>query len=124
MTQAVTPSLSLFKNSKEFTPYEAGAIIFHAGDAGRSMYAVRSGEVDLVVGDIVVETVATGGIFGEMALIDTAPRSATAIAKTACEVVQVDEKQFSFLVQQTPFFALQVLRVLAARLRNANEGAG
>jgi CRP/FNR family transcriptional regulator, cyclic AMP receptor protein len=55
-------------------------------------------------------------IFGGMALIDDAPRSATAGVRTDVELVPISEKQFLFLVSQTPFFVLKVMRVLARRL--------
>jgi CRP-like cAMP-binding protein len=61
------------------------------------------------------------GIFGEMALIDGAPRSATAIAATDVKLVPVGEKQFLFLVSRTPYFALNVMRALARRLRATNN---
>ena len=60
-----------------------------------------------------------GGIFGELALIDASPRSATATATSDCDLVALDERAFLFHVSQTPFFALSVLRVLADRLRRA-----
>ena len=63
-------------------------------------------------------------IFGEMALIDDAPRSATAVAVTDVELVPVSEKQFLFLVSQTPFFAIKVMRVLARRLRATSKSFG
>ena len=81
------------------------------------MYVVIEGEVNVLIRGKVVETVAAGGIVGEMALIDTQPRSATVIAHTDCKLVPIDEKRFTFLVQQTPFFSLQVMRVMANRLR-------
>jgi CRP/FNR family transcriptional regulator, cyclic AMP receptor protein len=59
-------------------------------------------------------------LFGEMALIDAAPRSATAVAKTDAKIVPVGEKQFLFLVSRTPHFALNVMRTLARRLRAQN----
>jgi CRP-like cAMP-binding protein len=71
----------------------------------------------------VVEEVGPGGILGEMALIDTEPRSATATARTDSRVVRVDQKQFTFLVHEHPTFALQVMRVMAGRLRKANVTA-
>lgn len=64
-------------------------------------------------------TLSSGGIFGEMALIDGSPRAATARAKTACEVAPITEKSFLFLVHETPFFAIAVMRTLAERLRRA-----
>jgi CRP-like cAMP-binding protein len=57
-------------------------------------------------------------------LIDDAPRSATAVAVTDVELVAVSEKQFLFLVSQTPFFALKVMRVLARRLRATSKSFG
>jgi CRP/FNR family transcriptional regulator, cyclic AMP receptor protein len=59
-------------------------------------------------------------IFGEMALIDNAPRSATAVAVSDAKLVSVSEKQFLFLISNTPYFALNVMRVMARRLRTAN----
>jgi len=55
-----------------------------------------------------------------MALIDNAPRSATAIAATDVKLVSVSEKHFLFLISNTPYFALNVMRVMARRLRAAN----
>jgi CRP-like cAMP-binding protein len=65
--------------------------------------------------------VVSRGFFGEMALIDGGTRSATAIAKTDCKLVPITEKQFLFMVQETPFFALRVMRTLTARLRRVDR---
>ncbi len=110
-------ALRLFRNTQDFTSCSAGHTIFHAGEAGHEMFVVKEGEVEVIVKGEVVETVTSGGIFGEMALIDAPTRSATAIAKTDCQLVPIDEKRFTFLIQQTPFFGLYVMRVLARRLR-------
>ena len=59
-------------------------------------------------------------IFGEMALIDDEPRSATVIARTDCRLLEVDRRRFEFMVSETPYFALAVMRVMADRLRKAN----
>jgi CRP/FNR family cyclic AMP-dependent transcriptional regulator len=80
------------------------------------MYVVRSGNVEIERKGEVIETLSGGGIFGEMALIDGSPRSATARAKTACELAPISEKSFLFLVHETPFFAIAVMRTLAERL--------
>ena len=56
-----------------------------------------------------------------MALIDRASRSANAVAATDCEVVPIDERLFVILVQDAPYFALDVMRVLAERLRAMNK---
>lgn len=113
-------SLSIFRNA-ETKGYKAGDVIFAAGDTGKAMYVVSEGEVDIRVGGNVVECISPGSIFGEMALIDNSPRSATAIAKTDCKVVPLDQGRFQFLVQETPFFALQVMTIMATRLRHANS---
>jgi CRP/FNR family transcriptional regulator, cyclic AMP receptor protein len=98
----------------------AGQVIFEYGQARDFMYVVKKGEVDIVVRDEVVETVGEDGFFGEMALIDHAPRSATAIAKTDCTLIKIDERQFLFLVQETPFFAIIMMRTMAGRIRRRN----
>lgn len=99
--------------------YDPGQIIFKAGDKGTAMYIVRSGNVQLKAGDTILETVGRGGCLGEMALIDPAPRSATAVAGADCTLVGVDETTFHELVKQVPGFALEVMRVMARRLRNS-----
>ncbi len=114
-------SLNYFRNSDDAVPFPAGHTIFKEGEPGELMYVVSEGEVDIRVHGKCVATVEPGGIFGEMALIDDGPRSATAVAKTDCKVVPINEKRFTFLVQQTPFFALEVMRTLASRLRHMDE---
>ena len=99
--------------------FQPGEVIFSEGDKGDKMYVIRSGEVEVERDGKIVETLSGGGIFGEMALIDGSPRAATARAKTACEVAPITEKTFLFLVHETPFFAIAVMRTLANRLRRA-----
>ncbi len=99
--------------------YGPGEVIFAEGDKGDHMYVVRSGNVEIERNGEVIETLSGGGIFGEMALIDGSPRSATARAKTACELAPINEKSFLFLVHETPFFAIAVMRTLAERLRRS-----
>ena len=68
-----------------------------------------------------IETVGSGGIVGEMGLIDKTARSGSAIAKTDCKLVPLDETRFKIYVHNTPFFAIQVMRVMADRLRRMDE---
>lgn len=96
-----------------------GEVVFAEGDKGEHMYVVRSGEIEIERNGQVIETLSGGGIFGEMALIDGSPRSATARAKTDAEVAPINEKSFLFLVHETPFFAIAVMRTLAERLRRS-----
>ena len=81
------------------------------------MYLVSEGSVVLTIGDQVVETLGPGGLFGEMAVIDREPRSATAAAGSDATLVSIDKRRFWFLVQETPYFAEIVMRVMAHRLR-------
>ena len=108
----------LFRNSEYFIPFKAGDIVFKEGEAGDQMYVVLEGEVDIIVHDKVVETVGVDNFLGEMALIDARPRSATAVAKTDCKLAPINQNRFKFLVQQTPHFALHLMKGMAERLRN------
>lgn len=74
-------------------------------------------------GGTVIEDVGPGGIIGGLALIDSAPRRAGATARAPARVACVDHKYFTYLVQEHPTFALQVMTVMAERLRKANEHA-
>ncbi len=98
-------------------PFTAGQVIFREGEAGDHMYIIADGQVDLSVDHQHLVTLGPGGIFGEMALIDNHPRSATATVREDCLLVVIDRAHFLTLIQKTPLFALQVMRVMAERLR-------
>ena len=110
----------LFRNLPEVIAIAPGNYIFSKGEPAKLMYMIIEGEVDLLVGDAVVETAGEGNFIGEMALIDAAARSASARARSACRVFPIDETRFQSLVRETPFFALQVMKILADRLRKTN----
>jgi CRP-like cAMP-binding protein len=82
------------------------------------MYLLLDGEVALASGDRVIGTVSGGEIFGEMAAIARLPRTATAIAKTACTVVGLDDKQFRNALARQPSFALALMSFMIGRLRD------
>lgn len=107
----------LFSNAPDIVQVKAGATLFREGEVGTTLYVLTIGTADVVIGNRVVETLRPGNIIGEMALVDSAPRAATVIAISDCEFVEVDDKRFNYLVQQTPYFALKVMRVLSERLR-------
>ncbi|HZZ91179.1 MAG TPA: cyclic nucleotide-binding domain-containing protein [Usitatibacter sp.] len=115
--------LDLFTVEQNPRVCEAGEVIFRQYDMGCEMYIVLEGEVELTLGPNVVETLGQGEPFGEMALIDQAPRVATAVARTACKLAVIPERRFLFMVQTTPHFALQLMKVMADRLRKMNERA-
>jgi len=100
---------------------KVGEIVFKAGDPMDDMYLVRSGRIDIVLNGRVVEQVGANQIFGEMALIDNTERSADAVVGEDAELVPINEKLFTFLVHETPRFALDVMRVLAHRLRRVER---
>ena len=85
------------------------------------MSALIAGEVDTVVRGRVIETAGPGSIVGEMALIETGPRSATTRARTDRTLVPVPEKQFLFRVRKHPAFALQVMKIMAEHLRRTDN---
>jgi len=101
--------------------FKAGDVIFSEGDDAKELFVIQNGQVELRLDNRVLETLSDYNIFGEMALIDAAPRSATAVAVTDVKLVPVGEKQFLFLISHTPHFALNVLRVMARRLRASNR---
>ncbi len=100
---------------------DEGERLFVKDDDGACMYVVRSGKVQIMSGGAVLENVGPNGLFGEMALIDGSPRSATAIAREPTDVLEISEDTFLTMVQQQPAFALHVMRRLADRLRRMNE---
>jgi len=109
--------IGLLQRSGESEEFAAGSTVFAQGDDADKMFVVVSGSVTLSIDGRVVETVGAGGIFGEMAVIEREPRSGTAVADTDVTLVGIDKRRFWFLVQETPYFAEIVMRVMAARLR-------
>ena len=114
-------TVNIFKYAEKVENFAPGETIFEEGDLADYLYVVQEGEVDVFLQGRLVETVGPGGVIGEMALIDNEPRSAMVVARTRCRLVPIDEKGFKVYVHHTPNFALQVMRVMAARLRRKNE---
>ncbi|HUJ01960.1 MAG TPA: cyclic nucleotide-binding domain-containing protein [Usitatibacter sp.] len=114
-------AIDLFANETEPREYPDGEVIFRAWDMGAEMYVVLEGHVEISIDSKALETLGPGEPFGEMALIDQAPRTATATAKGPCKVAVIPERRFLFLVQQRPEFALYIMKVMADRLRKMNE---
>lgn len=109
---------NLFFNNLKITTVPAGTVIFRAGEQGSLMYTLIKGEVDLMVNDQLAETILEHDVFGQGALVQPDhTRASTAIARTDCKMGELDREKFIFLVQETPFFALEVIRSLSTRLR-------
>ena len=117
----MTTTLDVFRNEKDVRTFEPGTVIFKEGDRGKVMFAVLEGEVNIVKSNVLLATMGPGEVFGEMALVDDSPRSADAVAKTACKVAAVDDRSFLRMVAYNPQIALQLMSLLSERLRKANE---
>lgn len=111
----------LLRGGVPITAFAAGQTIFREGDEGHDLFVIKSGTVGIHAHDRLLATLPEGTIFGEMALIDPAPRSATAVAQTPVELAIMNEKQFAFYVSHVPYFALNVMRVLTRRLRDVDQ---
>ena len=111
----------MFRHDDSAYDVKAGTLIFEEGDVADGFYVVLGGNIDVSVRGYLLATLNEGELFGEMSLIDSRPRSASAVARTDSRLVKVDEKRFLFLVSQTPYFALSVMRLMAERLRAMDE---
>jgi CRP-like cAMP-binding protein len=114
----------LFKFETETTDLAAGEILFSEGEKGDCMYVLLEGAVEVRVGSKTVEQSERGALLGEMALIDGSPRVATVVATEPSRLARVDERRFNLIIQQNPFFARHVMKVLVDRLRHMNDAFG
>ena len=117
-------ALDFFKSAGKPEKVAPGSAFFAENDKARPflfmrdrMYLLLEGDVDLVARKKIIGTVGKGQIFGEMASITHAPRSASAMAKTACRVIALDDKQFRKGLQTKPAFALMLMSIMIGRLR-------
>jgi len=110
----------LFRQESDTLQLAPGDFLFREGDKGDKMYVLLEGEIDVFLGDFVLETAEPGSLLGEMALIDDSTRTANAVAKRTSRLAEIDRRRFHFLVQQTPHFATYVMKTLADRLRHMN----
>jgi uncharacterized membrane protein len=103
-----------------------GHTLFQAGDPGDSLFIVREGGIELFIKDtagqkIVLTTSVPGDMFGELAMLDTGPRTATALALTDSEVLVLDRDDLVMLFQRKPEAALHMLAALTGLTRKADE---
>jgi CRP/FNR family cyclic AMP-dependent transcriptional regulator len=112
----------LFVNAKETRDLAVGDVVFQAGDLGAEMFGVISGTIELRKDGVALTQIGAEGTFGELAIIEHAPRSLTAVAVEPSKVAVIDERTFLYLVHETPTFAIQVMRSLAARIRQLDAG--
>lgn len=112
---------NLFRHSPEFLEIKSGEVLLKEGDIGEEMYVLIEGTAKIEYRGIFFAEIGPGDFVGELAVIDGSPRLATTIAITDCRFVAINRTRFEFLVAETPNFALEVMRVLAQRLRRTDE---
>jgi nucleotide-binding universal stress UspA family protein len=108
--------------------YQRGEVIVREGEAGNGCFIIASGRVEIVIGEVgahptVLATLGAGEFFGEMAVIDDHPRSATVRALEETECVAIGRVEFLEALQHRPQIAVQMLPVLVRRLRQADARA-
>ena len=108
--------------SSERLPYEAGQVIFRAGDVADAAYVVIDGSIEISVptpkGPLAVSTVGRNEIIGEIAIFGDVPRTATCTALTKLETLRISKDLFNNVIRESPDAAIELIRVLATRLSN------
>jgi len=130
-------SVNLFSNLKDseleaisrilyLSSYHRGQLVFQEGEDGNALYIVIKGRVKVCLYDeegreYVLDVIGQDGFFGELALIDELPRSANAIAMESSDLLVVRRNDFMKLLLENPSISVNIMRVLASRLRAADE---
>ncbi|MDZ8087416.1 MAG: Crp/Fnr family transcriptional regulator [Nostoc sp. DedQUE12b] len=109
-------TVGIFQKQPDPQAFSAGQVIFEEGQPGDNMYGILEGQIDILVNGKVVETIQTGEVFGVGVLVGVKNRTYTAISKVDSKLVFLDEKEFLFAVQETPMFAIEVMRSYSERL--------
>jgi CRP-like cAMP-binding protein len=111
-------TVKILQTNGETKAFKSGEIIFSQGEPAQLMYGIVTGNVNILVDDTVVETLESGDVFGIGALVHRDHRrSSTAMAQTDTQLVSLDHQHFLFAVQQSPIFALEVMKSYSDRLR-------
>jgi CRP-like cAMP-binding protein len=106
--------------------YRKSEVIFEEGSTGNEMYLIHAGSIALITRQgtsrpVTLAVLKPGDFFGEMALVDDAPRSASAVAVRDSQLIVLDRAKFLFTVRQQPQFALSIMHTLCQRLRDLDE---
>lgn len=110
----------------DFIQLAAGETLFKTGEPGESLYVVKSGEIELYIKDtagqkILLAIASAGEVFGELALLDRGPRTATALALDDTELLELDRDDLLLLFQKSPSAALRLLAAMSHMTRKADE---
>ena len=105
--------------------FKAGTVLFEEGQPGDFMYVVQAGEVEIrrQVGETerVLAVLTPGDFLGEMAILNSRPRSASAVVRTDSRLLVIEGKTFEAMLRARPEIALRIIKALALRLENANQ---
>jgi CRP/FNR family transcriptional regulator, cyclic AMP receptor protein len=101
--------------------FPSNHVMFRQGEEGRSLYIVISGRIRIHVDDRQLAVFSKGESFGEMAIFDTQPRSASATTLEPSECLELTQEQLYDAVEETPEISLNIIRVLSRRIRNLNQ---
>ena len=111
--------------SSERLTYDAGQVMFNAGDAGDAAYIVIEGSIEISVptpsGPIVVNTLGRNELIGEIAIFGEMPRTATARALTRVETLKISKELFIKVIRENPDAAIELIKILAGRLANTTS---
>ncbi len=118
--------LSLLVSSGKVRRYPKKNVIFHEGDQGDALLIILAGKVNVVLADkngeeYILSVLGPGNFFGEMAIIESAPRSASVITVEPCELFILEQQELSALLTRHPALAAKILQHLSQRLRKTNE---
>lgn len=120
--RALSPAqLQALGKQADTLPVAAGAVLIRQGDVGQECFVVLSGEVSVTVDGAEVAVLGDGAVFGELALIDPAPRDATVTTLSPVEVLVIGAQRFAPLLEEVPQLARQIMVGLARRLREADQ---
>jgi CRP/FNR family transcriptional regulator/CRP/FNR family cyclic AMP-dependent transcriptional regulator len=119
-------SATLLEGAIQKRSFRRGEVIFHKGDPGASMYLIVEGQVKIVLPsdageEALLGVLDKGDFFGELSLIDGQPRSATIVASEPTDTIMLHRDDFLKVIQSSPTVAVDMLRVLARRLRETDE---
>jgi CRP/FNR family transcriptional regulator, cyclic AMP receptor protein len=105
--------------------FDAGQVIFNAGDVGDSAYIIIDGTVEISVptpsGPIVINNMGKNDLLGEIAIVGEVPRTATAKAVTKLETLKISKELFVKIIHENPDAAIELIRILAARLASTTS---
>lgn len=108
-------------SAESFRAYADGEIVFREGDRSHEMYVVHSGTVEILKGGVLLAALHRGDFLGEMSLLESLPRSATAVVRGGAKLLCIQPGGFLVKIRRDPTFAFELLQSLSRRIRSTNE---